>query len=333
MDNLIFMHALFLANKHFKMKKYTSIHDVTDLDALAAEAKALKNNPFQYAHLGQQKTLVLLFLNPSLRTRLSTQLAAQHLGMNCIVMNLNEGWNLEFEEGAVMNLDRQEHIREAAAVISQYADIIGLRTFPSLTDREKDYQDFVLHQLIQYATVPVLSLESAIRHPLQSLADLLTIEEYKTVARPKVVLSWAPHPRALPQAVPNSFAEFMGNAKVDFVITHPKGYELAPEFTTRTTITYNQDEAFKDADFIYAKNWSSYQDYGKILHQDPQWMITPEKMALTRQAKFMHCLPVRRNVVVSDAVLDSSDSIVIAQANNRTFAAQAVLKRMLEGVV
>jgi N-succinyl-L-ornithine transcarbamylase len=312
------------------MKKYTAVHDIPDINALVAEAQALKNNPFQYAHLGKNKTLVLLFLNPSLRTRLSTQLAAQYLGMNCIVMNMSEGWNLEFEDGVVMNLDRQEHIKEAAAVISQYADIIGLRTFPSLTDKKKDYEDFILHQLIRYTTVPVLSLESAIRHPLQSLADLLTIEEFKTKARPKVVLSWAPHPRALPQAVPNSFAEFMGSADVDFVIAHPEGYELESSFTKNAKILYNQDEAFANADFIYAKNWSSYHHYGQILNQDSNWMITNTKMTLTNQAKFMHCLPVRRNVVVSDEVLDGSASIVIAQANNRTFAAQAVLKRMLE---
>ncbi len=312
------------------MKQFTSIYDVADLDQLVREAKALKANPLQYEWLGKGKTLVLLFLNPSFRTRLSTQKAAQNLGINCIVLDMAQGWQLEFEDGIVMNTDKAEHIKEAAAVLSQYADIIGIRTFPSLTNKEKDYADFVLHQLIKYATVPIVSLESAIRHPLQSLADVMTIEEYKTVKRPKVVLSWAPHVRALPQAVPNSFVEFMQAAPVDFIITHPEGYELAPEFVKHTPVEYNQQKAFEGADFIYAKNWSSYTQYGSILRQDEAWMITNEKMAWTNQAKLMHCLPVRRNVVVADEVLDSPNAIVVEQANNRTFAAQAVLKQLLE---
>lgn len=314
------------------MQQYLSIHDVDNLSALVSEAQQLKANPIAYEHLGKQKTLVLLFMNPSLRTRLSTQKAAQNLGMNCIVMNLQQGWKLEFEEGAVMNLDRAEHIKEAAAVISQYADIIGIRSFPSLTDRAKDYEDFLIHQLTKYASVPVVSLESAIRHPLQSLADALTIEEHKKNTRPKVVLTWAPHLKPLPQAVANSFLEFMQAADVEITITNPHGYDLAPEFVKDTPVIHDQQTAFKDADFIYAKNWSTYEPYGQILGKHRDWVIDYQKMALTNQAKFMHCLPVRRNVVVADEVLDSEASLVIAQANNRTFAAQAVLKRMLEEI-
>lgn len=312
------------------MQQYLSIHDVDDLSTLVTEAKQLKANPFAYEQLGKQKTLVLLFMNPSLRTRLSTQKAAQNLGMNCIVMNLQQGWKLEFEEGTVMNLDRAEHIKEAAAVISQYADIIGIRSFPSLTDRAKDYEDFLIHQLAKYASVPVVSLESAIRHPLQSLADALTIGEHKKTNRPKVVLTWAPHLKPLPQAVANSFVEFMQVAEVDLTITNPQGYDLAPEFVKNTPVIHDQREAFKNADFIYAKNWSAYEPYGQILGRNEDWIINKQKMALTNQGKFMHCLPVRRNVVVADEVLDSKASLVIEQANNRTFAAQAVLKRMLE---
>lgn len=311
------------------MKQFTSVYDAPNLPALVQSAKSLKADPLKYKELGKDRTLVLLFFNPSLRTRLSTQKAGQNLGMQVITMNAGQGWQLEFEDGAVMNTDKAEHIKEAAAVISQYADIIGIRTFPSLTDREKDYQDFILHNFIRYATVPVVSLESAIRHPLQSLADMLTIEERKTKERPRVVLSWAPHPRALPQAVSNSFAEWMLAMDYELVITHPEGYDLHPSFTEGAVITHDQHEAFMGADFIYAKNWAAYEPYGQILRQDPGWMITPDKMALTNQACFMHCLPVRRNVVVADAVIDSPQSIVIEQANNRTFAAQAVLKEML----
>ncbi|MEL6720540.1 MAG: N-acetylornithine carbamoyltransferase [Bacteroidota bacterium] len=312
------------------MQQYLSIHDVDDLASLVAEAKQLKANPLAHEQLGRQKTLVLLFMNPSLRTRLSTQKAAQNLGMNCIVMNLQQGWKLEFEDGAVMNLDRAEHIKEAAAVISQYADIIGIRSFPSLTDRAKDYEDFLIHQLVRHASVPVVSLESAIRHPLQSLADALTIEERKKTTRPKVVLTWAPHLKALPQAVSNSFVEFMQAADVELTITNPEGYDLAPQFVKETPILHDQLAAFKDADFIYAKNWSAFEPYGQILGKHEDWIINTDKMALTNQGKFMHCLPVRRNVVVADEVLDSEASLVIEQANNRTFAAQTVLKKMLE---
>lgn len=312
------------------MKHFTGIHDVTDLPQLVALAQSIKANPWQFSNLGQHKTLVLLFFNPSLRTRLSTEKAALQLGMQVMSMNADQGWVLEFKEGAVMNGGSAEHIKEAAAVISQYADIIGVRSFPGLTDREQDYQDAVIRAFTRYARVPVISLESAIRHPLQSLADVLTIESFKKQPRPKVVLSWAPHVRALPQAVPNSFVEWMRAADVELVVTHPPGYELAESFMGDVAVEYNQTAAFAGADFVYAKNWSSYQDYGKILNQDPAWMITPEKMALTNAAYFMHCLPVRRNVVVADAVLDGPQSIVIEQANNRTFAAQAVLKTLLE---
>ncbi|MEM1325268.1 MAG: acetylornithine carbamoyltransferase [Bacteroidota bacterium] len=312
------------------MHNYLSIKDVTNLNQLVQVAQQCKAQPFAHQALGKNKTLVLLFMNPSLRTRLSTQKAAQNLGMNCIVMNLQQGWQLEFEDGVRMDTTKAEHIREAAAVISQYADIIGLRSFPTLTDRDQDYADFFIQQLTRYASVPVVSLESAIRHPLQSLADALTIAEYQKKERPKVVLTWAPHLKALPQAVGNSFVEFMQQRDVNLMVTHPKGYELAPEFIKSTPVEYDQAKAFENADFIYAKNWSSYESYGKILPIDQDWMITMKLMQQTNNAKFMHCLPVRRNVVVEDAVLNSDHSVVIEQANNRTFAAQAVLKRILE---
>jgi N-succinyl-L-ornithine transcarbamylase len=313
------------------MKNFTSVDDIQDLNGLVALAKAVKAAPFANQELGKNKTLGLLFFNPSLRTRLSTQKAALNLGMNPIVMNLNtEGWTLEFEDGAVMDGAASEHIKEAAQVVSQYCDIIAIRSFPTLTDKEKDEEEYVISAFKKYASVPVISLEGSTEHPLQAVADALTIEEHKTKARPKVVLTWAPHPKALPHAVPNSFVKVMKKADVDFIITHPEGYELNPEFTEGVTITHNQDEAFKDADFIYAKNWSSYIDYGKITSKDPSWTITPEKMALTDNGKFMHCLPVRRNVIVADAVLDSDSSIVIQQANNRTWSAQAIITKILE---
>lgn len=313
------------------MKQFLSVHDVPDLPGLVQEALWLKQNPYADENLGRHKTLGLLFFNASLRTRLSTQKAAENLGMKVMVMNVTtDSWGLEFEDGAIMNGNKAEHVKEAAAVVGQYCDIIGVRSFPSLSDREKDYQEQVIKQFVKYAGVPILSLESATRHPLQSFTDLITIEETKTVARPKVVLTWAPHVKALPQAVPNSFAEWMNAADVDFVITHPEGYALAPEFSGNARITHNQREAFEGADFIYAKNWSSYETYGQIINSDPAWMITQEKMGLTNQAKFMHCLPVRRNLVVEDAVLDSTNSIVIQEAGNRVWAAQAVLKRMLQ---
>ena len=311
------------------MKQFLSAMDAPDVHALVQDALACKKDPHGFSHLGKNKTMVMLFFNPSLRTRLSTEKAALNLGMQVISMNADQGWNLEFEEGAIMNAGSAEHIREAAAVISQYADIIGVRTFPSLKDREKDYADQIIKSFVRYARVPVVSLESAIRHPLQSLTDVLTVEQFKKTARPKVVLTWAPHPRALPQAVPNSFVEWMQRAEVDLVITHPKGYELAPEFAKDTPVVYDQNKALEGADFVYAKNWSSYEQYGQILSQDPDWQVTPEKMARTNEARFMHCLPVRRNVIVSDAVLDSPQSVVIEQAGNRTFAAMAVLKAIL----
>lgn len=312
-----------------RMKKFTAINDVSNPKALVQEALALKANPFANQALGRNKTLVLLFFNPSLRTRLSTEKAGLSLGMSVITMNAAEGWQLEFNDHVVMNTDKAEHIREAAGVISQYADVIGVRTFPTLQDRERDYADFVLNRFVELASVPVISLESAIRHPLQSLADCMTIEEHKTTARPKVVLTWAPHPRALPQAVANSFIEWMQVMDVDLTVTHPPGYELNPAFVAGVNIEYDQRRAFEGADFIYCKNWSAYHDYGQILQQDPDWMVTAEKMQLTNNGKFMHCLPVRRNVKVEDAVLDGPQSIVLQQANNRTFAAQAVLKNMI----
>jgi N-succinyl-L-ornithine transcarbamylase len=331
------------------MKKFTSVNDVENINQLVLEALVEKRFPFANKELGKNKTLGLIFLNPSLRTRLSTQRAAQNLGMDVIVMNLDkEGWSIETKDGVIMDGSAAEHIKEAAAVIGQYCDIIGVRSFPKLQNREEDYSDDVLNKFIKYSGVPVVSLESAILHPFQSLADLITITELKPHPslpspqgegkgeRCKVVLSWAPHPKNLPQAVPNSFSEWMLRADVDFVITHPEGYELDTRFTSlplgkgQAKIIYNQDEAFKGADFIYAKNWSSYKEYGKILSQDKNWMITNKKMALTNNAKFMHCLPVRRNVVVADEVLDGPNSVVIQQAQNRIYSAQVVLKKILQ---
>ncbi|MEO8515628.1 MAG: N-acetylornithine carbamoyltransferase [Flavobacterium sp.] len=313
------------------MKKFTTVNDIENLEALLQLAKKIKANPYANKSIGENKTLGLLFFNPSLRTRLSTQKAGANLGMNCITMNLNtEGWSLEFEDGAVMNSDKVEHIKEAAQVISQYCDIIAIRSFPTLTDKEKDEEEQVINSFVKYASVPVISLEGSTEHPLQAVADMLTITEFQTKKKPKVVLTWAPHPKALPHAVPNSFVKIMQLADVDFVITHPIGYELNPNMTKNSVISHNQDEAFKDADFIYAKNWSNYNEYGKILSQDTSWIVTPEKIQRTNNAKFMHCLPVRRNMIVNDAVLDSESSIVIPQANNRTFAVQAILTQLLE---
>ncbi len=315
------------------MYHFTSVHDAGHLPTLVNQALQLKKAPNAHRDLGKHKTMGLLFFNSSLRTRLSTQKAAQQLGMDVMVMNVGaDSWQLEMNEGVIMNGDKAEHVAEAAAVIGQYCDIVGVRSFPGLIDRNVDYSEQVLNQFIKYTGKPIVSLESATRHPLQSLTDLITIEEYKKVDRPKVVLTWAPHVKALPQCVPNSFAEWMNEANVDFIIAHPKGYELAPEFSGKAAITNDPREAFEGADFIYAKNWSSYQDYGKILNTDAAWMVTAEKMKLTNQAKFMHCLPVRRNVVVEDAVIDSSNSIVIQQAGNRVWAAQAVIKSILESI-
>jgi len=316
------------------MKKYTSVHDVADVNELVKEALHLKENPYNYKSLGANKTLGLVFLNPSLRTRLSTQKAGQNLGMNVMVMNLDkEGWALETQDGAIMNGTTVEHIKEAAAVMGQYCDIIGIRSFPKLQDRDEDYSEDLLNKFISYAKVPVVSLESATRHPLQSLADLVTITEQKPAGKkPKVVLTWAPHVKSIPQCVANSFAEWMQQADVELVIANPEGYDLADEFTKGATVLHNQDEALKDADFVYVKNWSSYEQYGKVLTDGEGWMMTNEKLALTNNAKVMHCLPVRRNVELSDEILDGPNSLVLEQANNRTFAAQAVLKRMLEAL-
>ncbi|APG65942.1 acetylornithine carbamoyltransferase [Tenacibaculum todarodis] len=310
------------------MKKYTHIDDIDNINSWIEEAKEIKANPLKNIALGKNKTLGLLFFNSSLRTRLSTQKAALNLGMNPIVMNVSgDAWGIEFEDGTVMNGTTAEHIKEAAAVVSQYCDVIAVRAFPSLTDKEKDESEQVLNSFVKYASVPIVNMESAISHPLQGLTDALTISENSTKKRPKVVLSWAPHVKALPHAVANSFTQAMQKMDVEFVIANPEGYNLNSEITKNTRITHNQNEAFKDADFVYTKNWSSYDDYGQVLNTDPNWMITKEKID---EAKFMHCLPVRRNVVVEDAVLDSDSSLVIEQANNRTYAAQLVLKKILE---
>ena len=303
--------------------------DIDSIPALVKEALELKASPLSHQHLGKGKTLGLLFFNNSLRTRISTQKAAQNLGLESIVLSANDGWKLEFEDGAVMNLDRSEHIKEAAAVMSQYFDILGIRAFPTLKDRKEDYSESLFAAFQKYASIPLLNLESSTQHPLQAVADLVTIEEQKTVKKPKIVLSWAPHPKALPQAVPNSFALWTQAAGYDLTITHPEGMELSPDFAGNATIEYNQDKALEGADFVYTKNWSSFKNYGQVLQNHDGWMITKEKMALTNDGHFMHCLPVRRNVIVEDAVLDGTRSLVIEQANNRTFAAQAVLKRML----
>ncbi|WP_179004775.1 acetylornithine carbamoyltransferase [Winogradskyella forsetii] len=311
------------------MKNYAKIKDISNLSETIKDAILLKMNPFEFQDLGKHKTLVMLFFNSSLRTRLSTEKAAKNLGMEVMILNVNDAWNLEFEDGTIMNMDKSEHVKEAAQVISQYADIIAVRAFPTLQDKTKDESEYVLNNFQEYATVPIVNMESATAHPLQALADAITISELTEKAMPKVVISWAPHPKALPQAVPNSFIEMMQNLEVDLTITHPSGYELNEAITKDTPINYNQEEALKDADFVYVKNWSNYKDYGKVLNQDENWMMTKAKLG---HAKFMHCLPVRRNVVVEDAVLDSLQSIVIQQANNRTYAAQVVLKQILENL-
>jgi N-succinyl-L-ornithine transcarbamylase len=315
------------------MKQFVSAADVPDFPAFLHQARQVKQTPHAWKHLGTHRTIGLIFMNPSLRTRLSTQKAALNLGMAPMVMNIDkDGWKLATGEGVVMNGDAAEHVKDAVAVMGQYCDIIGVRSFPLLVNREEDYAENIIGDFLRYAGVPIVSLESATRHPLQSAADLVTIEQFKTTPRPKVVLTWAPHPRALPQAVPNSFAEWMCAAGVDLTIAHPEGYELDKKFTQGAKITHDQDAAFRGADFIYAKNWSSYHEYGQILCRDKGWMVSREKMHLTNNAKFMHCLPVRRNVVVEDAVIDSPNSIVIPQAANRVVAAQVVLKRMLEAM-
>ncbi len=315
------------------MKRFLTVGDIGNLSDALAEAKQVKQTPFAWQELGRNKTIILVFFNSSLRTRLSSQRAAQNLGMNTIVLNINEdSWKLETELGVIMDGDKTEHLREAIPVIGSYADIIGVRSFARFESRTFDYEETILQQFIEYSGCPVISLESATRHPCQAFADLITIEEYKRVARPKVVLSWAPHPKALPQAVPNSFAEWMKVADVNFVITCPEGYDLAPDIMAGARLERDQKKAFEGADFIYAKNWSSYTEYGKILSKDRSWTVDQEHMSWTNNAKFMHCLPVRRGMIVSDEVIDGPNSIVIPEAANRVVSAQVVMKRMLEGL-
>ena len=317
------------------MKKFTSVADIGDLNKALAEAAEIKRNRFAFTELGRNKTLLMLFFNSSLRTRLSTQKAAMNLGMNVMVLDVNQGaWKLETERGVIMDGDKAEHLLEAIPVMGSYCDIIGVRSFAGLKDRDEDYEERVIEQFIRYSGRPVFSMEAATRHPLQSFADLITIEEFKTKERPKVVMTWAPHPRALPQAVPNSFAEWMDATDYDFVITHPEGYELDPKFVGRAKVEYDQKKALEGADFVYAKNWSAYMapNYGKVLSTDRNWTVDAEKMALTDNAFFMHCLPVRRNMIVTDDVIESPRSIVIPEAANREISAQTVLKRMLEAL-
>ena len=314
-----------------QMKHFINLDDVDSVDELVNLGLHLKADPLRYRSLGRDLTMGLVFFNSSLRTRVSTQKAALNLGMNVIVMNVgSDSWQLEFEDGVVMDQGKAEHIREAAAVLGQYCDILGVRAFAGLTDREEDYKEVVLESFRKYAGVPVVNLESATRHPCQSLADLITIEELKTKENPKVVLTWVPHFKALPQAVANSFAEWVLKTDYDLVIANPEGYDLAPEIRKNARVVHDQDEAFAGADFIYAKNWSSYESYGQVLTQDASWAITPEKMALTDSGYFMHCLPVRRGLKVSDAVIDGLHSAVIQQAGNRVWSVQAALKKILE---
>lgn len=315
------------------MRYYTGVKDLGDLNAAVKEALEVKKNRFGYKHLGENKTLLMVFFNNSLRTRLSTQKAGMNLGMSTMVLDVNQGaWKLETERGVIMDGDKSEHLLEAIPVMASFCDIIGVRSFARFESKKFDYEETIINQFIKYSGKPVFSMESATCHPLQAFADLITIEEFKEVKRPKVVLSWAPHPKALPQAVPNSFADFMNEADVDFVITHPKGYELAEQFVRGAKVEYDQDKALAGADFVYAKNWSAYQDpnYGQILSKDMSWTITTEKMALTNNGYFMHCLPVRRNMIVSDDVIESPRSLVIPEAANREISAQVVLKRILE---
>jgi N-succinyl-L-ornithine transcarbamylase len=318
------------------MKQFISVYDVPNINALVEKALAYKANPFADRQLGADKRIGLLFLNPSLRTRLSTQVAARNLGMEAIVFNVDkEGWALEFEEGAIMSGNTVEHIKDAAPILGQYFDILCIRTFPSLKNREEDYSEMFIHQFIKYAGVPVVSLESATLHPLQSLTDIITIQEHyrtqHTKRKPKIVLTWAPHVKPLPQCVANSFAQWVNAwGEADFVITHPQDYELAEQFTKGAAITHDQDAALKDADYVYVKNWSTYNDYGKIYENDPAWMLTEEKLKASNNAKVMHCLPVRRNVELSDEILDSAHSLVTQQAGNRVWAAQTVLAELLQ---
>jgi N-succinyl-L-ornithine transcarbamylase len=318
------------------MKQFISVQDVTHLDRLANEALSFKQNPSLYSQKGKGKRLGLLFLNPSLRTRLSTQIAAQNLGMEVIVFNVDkDGWKLEFEEEAIMSGQTVEHVKDAAPILGQYFDILGIRSFPSLVNREEDYSEHIIKQFIKYAGIPVVSLESSTLHPLQSFTDLITIKEHwkEQNRRPRIVLTWAPHIKPLPQCVANSFSQWMTAwDQSDFIITHPPDYELDAQFTKGAHIVYNQQEALQGADFVYVKNWSTYHDYGKIYSNDPAWMLTPDSLAQTNNARIMHCLPVRRNVELSDEVLDSPHSLVTQQAANRVWAAQAVLSQMLDSI-
>ena len=317
------------------MRHFTSIKQLPNLAEALEAAKYVKENPFADQELGKNKTLLMIFFNSSLRTRLSTQKAALNLGMNVIVLDVNQGaWKLETERGVIMDGDKPEHLLEAIPVMGSYCDVIGVRAFAGLQDREQDYNEVIINQFIKYSGKPVFSMEAATRHPLQTLADLLTIEEHKKTARPKVVLTWAPHPRALPQAVPNSFAEGINMTDYEFVITHPHGYELDPKFVGNAKVEYDQRKAFEGADFIYAKNWSAYagDNYGKILCDDRDWTVDAEKMALTNNAFFMHCLPVRRNMIVTDDVIESPQSLVIPEAANRVVSAQTILKEILRNL-
>lgn len=318
------------------MKNFVSVHDVSDIDALVQKALAYKANPFSDKTLGTHKRIGCLFLNPSMRTRLSTQLAAQNLGMEVINLNVgNEGWALEFEEEAIMSGTTVEHVKDAAPIFGKYFDILAIRAFPALQNREDDYSELYIKQFIRYAGIPVVSLESATLHPLQSLTDIITITEtFPEKRKPKVVLTWAPHIKPLPQCVANSFSQWVNKwGKAEFVITHPEDYELNEAFTKGATITHNQEEALKGADFVYVKNWSTYQDYGKIYTNDPGWQLNQKSWATTNKAKVMHCLPVRRNVELSDEILDGPMSIVTQQAGNRVWAAQAVLSEILKNDV
>ena len=317
------------------MKKFTCVEDIGDLRAAVAEALEIKRDRFAYSELGRNRTLLMIFFNSSLRTRLSTQKAAMNLGMNVMVLDVNQGaWKLETERGVVMDGDKAEHLLEAIPVMASYCDLIGVRSFAQLKDKAEDYEERVIEQFIRYSGRPVFSMEAATRHPLQSFADLITIEEHKTTERPKIVMTWAPHPKALPQAVPNSFAEWINATDYEFVITHPEGYELDPKFVGRAKVEYDQRKAFEGADFIYAKNWSAYADpnYGQVISIDRDWTVDSEKMALTNNAYFMHCLPVRRNMIVTDEVIESERSLVIPEAANREISAEVVIKRLLEGL-
>lgn len=314
------------------MRHFTSITQLENLGKTIEDAKYVKANPFADQDLGRNKTLLMIFFNSSLRTRLSTQKAALNLGMNVIVLDVNQGaWKLETEHGVIMDGDKPEHLLEAIPVMGSYCDVIGVRAFAGLQDREKDYNEVIINQFIKYSGKPVFSMEAATTHPLQTLADLLTIEEHKKTAKPKIVMTWAPHPKALPQAVPNSFAEGINMTDYEFVITHPEGYELDPKFVGRAKVEYDQRKAFECADFIYAKNWSAYagDNYGKVLCTDRGWTVDAEKMALTNNAFFMHCLPVRRNMIVTDEVIESPQSLVIPEAANRVVSAQTILKETL----